>query len=99
MAFDVKRSEVSLDVRQKTRQRREAEAAREVARLELELAQQNTGIVQAQFNQGRSTLRDLEAAQLEQNDKWLGFLDADFARQQAQLAIMQATGQVAQLAQ
>ena len=99
MAFDVKRSEVSLDVRQKTRQRREAEAAREVARLELELAQQNTGVVQAQFNQGRATLRDLEAAQLEQNDKWLGFLDADFARQQAQLAIMQATGQVAQLAQ
>jgi outer membrane protein len=99
MAFDAKRSEVSLDVRQKARQRREAEAAREVARLELDLAQQNTGILQAQFNEGRASLRDLEAAQLEQNDKWLAFLDADFARQQAQLALMQATGQVAQLAQ
>jgi outer membrane protein TolC len=99
MAFDAKRSEVSLDVRQKARQRRESEAAREVARLELDLAQQNTGVVQAQFNQGRASLRDLEAAQLEQNDKWLAFLDADFARQQAQLALLQATGQVAQLAQ
>ena len=52
--------------------------------------------------QGRETvasLRDLEAAQLEQNDKWLAFLDADFARQQAQLELMRATGQVAQLAQ
>jgi outer membrane protein TolC len=97
-AFDAKRSEVSLDVRQKMRQRRENDAAREVARLELELAQQNTAVVQSQFNQGRATLRDLEAAQLEQNDKWLAFLDADFARQQAQLALMKATGQVAQLA-
>jgi outer membrane protein TolC len=98
-AFAVKRNEVSTDVRQKARQRRETEAAREVARLELDLAQQNTGIVQAQFNQGRASLRDLEAAQMEQNDKWLAFLDADFARQQAHLALMQATGQMAQLAQ
>jgi outer membrane protein len=98
-AFEAKRSEVSLDVRQKARQRREMEAAREVARLDLELAQQNTGVVQSQFNQGRASLRDLEAAQMEQNDKWLAFLDADFARQQSQLALMRATGQVAQLAQ
>jgi outer membrane protein TolC len=98
-AFEAKRSEVSLDVRQKVRQRREAEAAREVARLELDLAQQNTGVVQSNFNQGRASLRDLESAQLSQNDKWLAFLDADFARQQAQLALMRATGQVGQLAQ
>lgn len=99
MAFDAKRTEVSVDVRQKARQRREMEAAREVARLELDLAQQNTGVVQSQFNQGRASLRDLETAQLEQNNKWLEFLDADFARQQAQLALMRATGQIAQLAQ
>jgi outer membrane protein TolC len=99
MAFDAKRNEISFDVHQKARQRRETEAAREVARLELDLAQQNTGVVQSQFSQGRASLRELEAAQLEQNDKWLAFLDADFARQQAQLALMQATGQVAQLAQ
>jgi outer membrane protein len=98
-AFDARRGEVSLDVRQKMRQRRESDAAREVARLELELAQQNTAVVQSQFDQGRATLRDLEAAQLEQNDKWLAFLDSDFARQQAQLAFMKVTGQVAQLAQ
>jgi len=99
VAFESRRSDVSLDVRQKARQRRESEAAREVARLDLDLAQQNTAVVQANFNQGRASLRDLEAAQLEQNDKWLAFLDADFARQQAQLALMHATGQIGQLAQ
>ena len=99
MAVEAKRSEVSLDVRHRARQGRETDTAREVARLELELAQQSLGVLQAQFNQGRASLRDLEAAQLEQNDKWLAFLDADFARQQAQLELMRATGQVAQLAQ
>jgi outer membrane protein len=99
MAFDLRRTEVSLDARQKARRRRETDAAREVARLELELAQQNTGVVQSQFNQGRASLRDMEAAQLDQNEKWLAFLDADFARQQAQLELMRATGQMAQLAQ
>jgi outer membrane protein TolC len=99
MAVEARRSEVSLDVRHRARQSRETETAREVARLELELAQQNLGVLQAQFNEGRASLRDLEAAQLEQNDKWLAFLDADFARQQAQLELLRATGQVAQLAQ
>ena len=99
MSVDAKRSEVSLDVRQKARKRRESEAAREVARLELDLAQQNTGVLQSQFNEGRASLRDLEAAQLDQNDKWIAFLDADFARQQAQLELMRATGEVGQLAQ
>ena len=99
MAVEAKRGEVSLDVRHRARQGRETETAREVARLELELAQQSLGVLQAQFNQGRASLRDLEGAQLEQNDKWLAFLDADFARQQAQLELMRATGQVAQLAQ
>ena len=71
----------------------------EVARLELDLAQQNLQVLQSQFQQGRTNLRDMEAAQLEENDKWLAFLDADFARQQAQLELLQSTGQVAQLAQ
>jgi outer membrane protein TolC len=98
-AFNAKRTEVSRELLQTEHRLEESTAAREVARLELELAQQNTGVVQARFNEGRASLRELEAAQLDQNDKWLAFLDADFARQQAQLALMQATGQVSQLAQ
>jgi outer membrane protein TolC len=99
MALEARRGEVSLDVRHRARQSRETETAREVARLELELAQQNVAVLQARFNEGRASLRELEVAQLEQNDRWLAFLDADFARQQAQLEFLRATGQVAQLAQ
>ncbi len=99
LAVENKRSEVSLDVRHKARLVKEMDTSREVARLELDLAQQNLQVLQAQFQQGRANLRDLEAAQLDENDKWLAFLDADFARQQAQLDLLRTTGQVVKLFQ
>ena len=94
-----KRSELSLDVRRKARQVRESDLAGDVARLELQLSQENLRILQVQFDQGRGSLRDLEAAHLEENDKWLAFLDANYARQQAQLELLRTTGQVAKVLQ
>jgi outer membrane protein TolC len=98
-ALENKRSEVSADVRHKARQTKAMDMNREVARLELALAQDNLQVTQAQYQQGRISIRDMEAAQLEENDKWLAFLDADFARQQAQLDLLSTTGQVAALLQ
>jgi outer membrane protein TolC len=99
LTVDNKRSEVSLDVRHKARVVKEMDTSREVARLELDLAQQNLQVLQAQFQQGRASVRDLENAQLDENDKWLAFLDSDFARQQAQLDLLRTTGQLAKLFQ
>jgi outer membrane protein TolC len=94
-----KRSELSLEVRRKARQVRETDLAGDVARLELQLSQESLRILQVQFDQGRGTLRDLEAAHLDENDKWLAFLDANYARQQAQLELLRTTGQVAKVLQ
>jgi outer membrane protein TolC len=94
-----KRSELSLDVRRQARQVRESDLAGDVARLELQLSEENLHILQVQFDQGRGSLRDLEAAHLDENDKWLVFLDANYARQQAQLELLRATGQVAKVLQ
>ena len=99
LAVENKRSQLSMDVRHQARRAREMDMGREVARLEMELAQQDMQILQAQFRVGRASLRDLEAAQLAENDKWLAFLDADFARQQARLELLRSTGQVATLFQ
>jgi outer membrane protein len=99
LALEKKRSELSLDVRRKARVVREAELGDDVARLELQLAQENVRVLQAQFDEGRGSLKDLEAAHIEENDKWLGFLDANYARQQAQLDLLRTTGQLAQVLQ
>lgn len=92
-----KRQEVRLDVQQKARSVREREAVREVARLDLRLAQETLQLAQAKFDQGRATLQDIEQARLDESDKWVSFLEADFAREQAHLTLLQATGQLAKL--
>lgn len=99
LAVGAKRQEVRLDVQRRTRDVAEYDAAREVARLDLKLAQETVGIVQARFDQGRSTLQEIEQARLDESGKWIAFLDADFAREQAQLALLQATGQLAKVLQ
>jgi outer membrane protein TolC len=94
-----KRQEVRADVLQKARDVRELDAAHEVARLDLQLAQESLQILQTKLDEGRATLRDIEQARLEENDKWVAFLDAEFARQQGQLSLLQATGQLAKVFQ
>ena len=89
-----KRMQVSAEVRQKTRHLRERDAAKEVARLELQLAQQNIGVLQTQYSEGKVNLREVERARLEENDRWMAYLDANFQRQQAQLDLLRTAGQL-----
>ena len=99
LALGNKRQQVRLDLLQKQRNVRELDATREVARLDLKLSQESLQLLQAKFDEGRANLRDIENARLDENDKWVAFLDADFARQQGQLTLLQATGQLAKVFQ
>jgi outer membrane protein TolC len=94
-----KRSQVELQVRSQAHLVHELELGSKVANLDRKLAEQSLQIVQSQFDQGRVTLRDLAQAHLTESDKWQAFLDADFQRQQAELALLQATGQVSKILQ
>jgi outer membrane protein TolC len=89
-----KKTQVSAEVRQKTLHLRERDAAKEVARLELQLAQQNIGVLETQYSEGKVNLREVERARLEENDKWMAFLDANFQRQQAQVDLLKTAGQL-----
>jgi outer membrane protein TolC len=89
-----RKTEVSAEVRQKTRRVRERDAAKEVTRLELQLAQQNVAVLQSQFGEGKVNLREVEKARLEENEKWMAYLDANFQRQQAQLDLLKTAGQL-----
>jgi outer membrane protein TolC len=87
---------VRMGAEQKVRALRETDAGKDVAQLDLQLAQDQLQDVQVKFNQGRATLRDLEQARVVENEKWLAFLDANLSREKAQLDLLQATGQLAQ---
>ncbi len=71
----------------------------EVARLDLKLAQETLAMIQEKFDQGRATVSDLEQSRLDENEKWLAYLDADFAKQKEELSVLQMTGQLAKLFQ
>jgi len=88
------RTQVSAEVRQKSRKVQQAEAGKEVARLELQLAQQNVAVLQSQFGEGKTNLRDVEKARLDENERWMAYLDANFQRQQAQLDLLKTAGQL-----
>ena len=90
----MKKNQVSGEVRQKTLHLRERDAAKEVARLELQLAQQDIAVLQQQFSEGKVNLRDVERARLDENDRWMAYLDANFQRQQAQLDLLRTAGQL-----
>ena len=89
-----KRTQVSAEVRQRSKKVQEMDAAKEVARLELQLAQQNVAMLQTQFGEGKTNLRDVEKARLDENEKWMAYLDANFRRQQAQLELLRTAGQL-----
>jgi len=89
-----KKIQVSAEVRQRSRKVQEAEATKEVARLELQLAQQNLAVVQSQFAEGKANLRDVERSRLDESEKWMVYLDANFQRQQAQLELLRIAGQL-----
>jgi outer membrane protein TolC len=88
------RSQVSAEVRQKSRKVQQADASKEVARLELQLAQQNVAVLQSQYGEGKANLRDVEKARLDESEKWMAYLDANFQRQQAQLDLLKTAGQL-----
>ncbi len=89
-----KRTQVSAEVRQRSRKVQETDAAKEVARLQLQLAQQNVAVLQSQFAEGKANLRDVEKARLDESEKWMAYLDANFQRQQAQLELLRTAGQL-----
>jgi len=94
MNLTSKRNQVSAEVRQRSRKVQEMGAAKEVARLELQLSQQNLAVLQSQFSEGKMNLRDVEKARLDESEKWMAFLDANFQRQQAQLELLRTAGQL-----
>jgi len=77
----------------KTRRVRERDAAKEVARLELQLAQQMLPCFNRSLR-GEVDLREVERARLEENEKWMAYLDANFQKQQGAAELLKTAGQL-----
>ncbi len=91
---DDTRNKISTQTLQLQRQVAQLEAAREVAKLEYELAQSDTETVQARVRSGDATLRDQENAHNAEDQKYAAYLDAVYEVQKAEMQLLRATGQL-----
>jgi outer membrane protein len=90
--MDDTRNRIAADTRQAYREIRKAEAAREVARLDLELAREQLSVNLAQLQEGRILLRHVEESRIAESDKWVAFYDAQYAVERAQWNLARQTG-------
>ncbi len=86
------RTRIAIDARHLYQQVKQAESAREVARLDLDVAREQVSVLLAQMQEGRAALRQVEEARLAEDDKWLAFIEGDYALEVARLNLLHETG-------
>lgn len=86
------RNRVIADTRRSYREVHRARNAREVARLNLELAREQLSVLLAQMQEGRAGLRQVEEARVEEAQRWIEFYDTQYAVERAQFELLRNTG-------
>ena len=86
------RNRISLETRQSYQNLRKAETARDVARMDLEVARDQVSIVLSQMNEGRSSLAQVEQARFTEDEKWILFYDAQYTAEKAAWDLLRQTG-------
>jgi outer membrane protein TolC len=89
------RNRISLDARQAYQTLHKAETARDVARLDLEVAREDVSVLLAQMNEGRASLEQLEQSRFIENEKWIEFYDAQYAAEKAAWDLARQSGNLA----
>jgi outer membrane protein TolC len=88
------RAAVSRQVREAWGAVQQQAAAREVSRLELEVARKSLDAVLAQYDEGKVNRLAVEQARVEENRAWVSLLDADFQNEKSRLELLRLTGEI-----
>jgi len=86
------RDKVSEETLRLERAAEELEAARDVAQLEYELAQSGLEVARTRIDVKIGTLHELSDAQVQANERYLQYQDANFEYQRARMNLLRATG-------
>jgi outer membrane protein TolC len=69
-------------------------AAREVARLELELARRSVEVALAQFEEGRANRLAIEQARIEESLRWVSLYQAEYRAEATRVELLRVTGEI-----
>jgi outer membrane protein len=95
--MDQVRNRITLDTRKSFLQLQRAETARDVARLDLDVAREQLSVLLAQHDEGRATLADVEQARVQENEKWMAYYDTQHQLERVKLELLHQTGTLAAL--
>lgn len=86
------RNRIATDIQQSFRDVKKTDSAAEVARLDLDVAREQTSVLLAQMQEGRATMRQVEEARVSENSKWMAFYDAQYAAERARWNVLRLSG-------
>ena len=92
--IEAARNKIILDVHQSYQEVAKANLANQLAKAEVDLAHSQLSILLAQMNEGRASLRQVEEARFNEDEKWIAFYDAQFASEKARLNVLKQTGEL-----
>lgn len=85
------RGRIESDTRRAWQKIHDAESAREVGRLDLDLAREQVSVVLAQLEEGRATLRQVEEARYQEQERWLGLYEVSYQLELARYELLRQT--------
>ena len=86
------RNQITADTRQCYREVHKAEAQRDVARLDLDVAREQVSVNLAMLEEGRILLSQVEESRIAESGKWIAFYDAQYAVERARWNLARQTG-------
>jgi len=86
------RNRIQLDTQKSYQDLQKANAAENVARLDLDYAREQVSVLLAQLGEGRATEQQVDDSRLNEQEKWIAFYDAQHAVEKARLSVLRQTG-------
>jgi outer membrane protein len=85
------RGRVETETRQSWEEIRDAETAEQIARMDLDLAREQTGLVLAQLEEGKVTLKDVEMARYVEDERWMQLYETASVVERARFQMLKQT--------
>ncbi len=85
------RGRVETETRQSWEEIRDAEAAEQIAHMDLDLAREQTGLLLVQLEDGKVTMKDVEMARYAEGERWMQLYESTSALERARFQLLKQT--------
>ncbi len=86
------RNRTAVNARRSYQEWKKAEAARDLARMQLDLARDDLSVLISQLSEGKVLMSRVEQARVAENDRWLLLYNAEAMLERARLTLLRDTG-------